>query len=136
VGDKNESKVIIFSESDLQKSTLINDNNLKNSKKEEIDLIKIDDFLGKYSKKVVHFIKCDVEGYEFEALLGMKNLLINSNPELSIEITIDINKRIKLFQFLISCGYKRFIKIEKGFPYIDPINNIPCDNYFYLYASA
>ncbi len=136
VGDKNESKVINFSESDLQKSTLINDNNLKNSQKEEIDQIKIDDFVDKSSKKAVHFIKCDVEGYEFEALLGMKNLLINFNPELSIEITIDNNKRIKLFQFLLSCGYKKFIKIEKGFPNIDPINNIPHDSYFYLYATA
>ena len=136
VGDKNESKTINFSESDLQKSTLINKNNLRNSQQEEIKLIKIDDFVCKHSINEVHFIKCDVEGYEFEALLGMKNLLINFKPELSIEITIDINKRIKLFQFLISCGYKTFIKIEKGLPYIDPLNNIPHDSYFYLHAKA
>ena len=92
VGNKNESKVIHFSESDLQKSTLINDNNLKNSQKEEIDQIKIDDFVDKHFINEVHFIKCDVEGYEFEVLRGMKNLLINRNPELSIEITINKNK--------------------------------------------
>ncbi len=136
VGNKNESKVIHFSESDLQKSTLINDNNLKNSQKEEIDQIKIDDFVDKHFINEVHFIKCDVEGYEFEVLRGMKNLLINRNPELSIEITINKNKRIKFFHFLLSCGYKRFTKIEKGFPTIDPMKNIPQDNYFYLYATV
>ena len=135
-GDKNESRIINFSESDLQKSTLINNNDLKDSQKEEIDLVRIDDFMNKSFGKEVHFIKCDVEGYEFESLLGMKNLLTKFNPKLSIEITIEYEKRTKLFQFLLSCGYKNFLKIEKGFPIIDPQKEIPHDSYFYLYATS
>ena len=70
-----------------------------------------------------------------ESLLGMSALLKRFKPKLSIEITLEMNKRNELFKYLQSCGYSQFKKIEKGFPTIYPKFKVPSDSYFYLYAS-
>ena len=38
----------------------------------EVDCVRLDDYLGQDS--TVHFIKMDIQGYEYEALKGMKNI--------------------------------------------------------------
>ena len=135
VGKKNEIKNIIFSESNLQKSTLLENNNLENTQSLKIEVVKVDDFITKHGLKRVDFIKCDVEGYELEALQGMNALLKRFKPKLSIEITLEMDKRNELFKYLQSCGYSHFKKIEKSFPTIYPKFKVPSDSYFYLYAS-
>jgi FkbM family methyltransferase len=134
VSDKCENTMINFSIKDLEKSTLKLDNNLHNSKKENIKTITIDKFLSENNLKNIDFVKCDLEGLELEALYGMENLLKKEKPKLAIEITLDRENRKQLISFLSNCGYSNFKKIEKGFPKINPDLEIPQDEYFYLYT--
>ena len=60
----------------------------------------------------------DIEGGEFEALLGAKNLLKNCRPSLAISIyhqPIDL-WRICLFLDDLKLGYKFFIRNYTGYP--------------------
>ena len=52
----------------------------------EIDVVSLDYFLSKEGLPSPEFIKIDVEGFEFDVLNGMKNILENKKPELFIEI--------------------------------------------------
>ena len=83
------------------------------------------------------FVKCDVEGFEYHAINGFKNTLIQYKPKLSIEVTISNEERARFFELLRELGYKNFNKILKGFPKID-INDLANsdEDYFYLYASS
>ena len=56
----------------------------------EVKMITIDEFVQKFKLKI-DFIKMDVEGYEYFALLGAKTILKNQRPILLIE---HIEKRI------------------------------------------
>jgi FkbM family methyltransferase len=59
----------------------------------------------------VCYIKIDVEGHEYEALLGLKKLLIKEHPTLMIEIhntCVTINETFKLLEEL---GYKKYYRL-------------------------
>jgi FkbM family methyltransferase len=135
VGDKNESREMSFSESDLQKATLSTKQISANAKVIKVKVVKLDDFFSKEGLERIDFIKCDVEGFELNALYGMERILKEFKPKLSIEITLPMDKRIDLFNFLCICGYSCFKKIESGYPQILPEREVPDDEYFYLYAN-
>lgn len=69
----------------------------------EIKQIKIDDII----KEKIDFIKIDIEGYEYNCLLGMKEILKNK-PLLLIEIKKPNFQKVK--KLLYSCGYKDYLK--------------------------
>jgi FkbM family methyltransferase len=48
--------------------------------------IKIDDYIVQNKINKIDLIKIDIDGYELEALQGMKNILKNFNPYFLIEI--------------------------------------------------
>ena len=52
----------------------------------EIEIVSLDYIISKEGIPLPDFIKIDIEGFEFDALMGMENLLKNKKPELFIEI--------------------------------------------------
>jgi hypothetical protein len=55
--------------------------------------IKIDDFIVQNKINKIDLIKIDIDGYELEALQGMKNVLKNLNPYFLIEINHAVKTR-------------------------------------------
>lgn len=59
----------------------------------------------------VGYVKMDVEGHEYEAILGMKELIRRDKPFLFIEIHDSSPTKTIIFQTLKTLGYKRNIKV-------------------------
>jgi FkbM family methyltransferase len=83
------------------------DNTLSNMNGLEIECKKIDDL----NISNVSYIKIDVEGHEYEALLGMKNLLIREHPSIMIEIHDSCKTKNNTFKLLIDLGYNKYYKL-------------------------
>lgn len=60
----------------------------------------------------VSYIKVDVEGHEYEALLGLKQLLTREHPTLMIEIHNDCNTKDKTFELLKQLGYTAHYRLS------------------------
>ncbi len=90
-------------------SSFISSENSKNVKKEEVEIIVLDDFLG---DKKIDFIKIDVEGYEYEVLCGLKRIISKYKPKILLEYSPDMYIRnIKenthlILEYLFSSQYK------------------------------
>jgi FkbM family methyltransferase len=84
-------------------------NKLKSSYK--VKTITLDNFLKDFNIKIYKkiIIKLDVEGYEFKALLGMKNLLLNNNVIIFFELSRML-LREKSFNFK---KFKKFLNFYK-----------------------
>jgi hypothetical protein len=59
----------------------------------------------------VGYIKMDIEGHEYEALMGLKNILIRDHPTLLIEIHDSTPTRNSTFTILQELGYNNYIKV-------------------------
>lgn len=68
----------------------------------------------------IDFIKIDVEGFEYEVLLGAKETLQKYKPKIFIEIFENNIKKVNTL--LEEYGYKKIL-------------NYPCSNYLYEYAN-
>jgi FkbM family methyltransferase len=62
--------------------------------------------------KNVGYIKIDVEGHEYEALMGLKNILMNDHPTLLIEIHNSSPTKTETFIFLEELGYKTHLRLS------------------------
>lgn len=104
-----------FYEDDLtgQNNSLVRDfdgfqNNSKNSfvearvHEKTVDVTTLD---LEFEDKAVDFIKIDIEGGEWPAILGAEKLIKTQNPMLMVEIQADRND---IFQFMKSCNYIGF----------------------------
>ena len=132
VGQKKEKASISYDINDLEKASLIH-SCTSMAKQIETEIIPLDEYAQDNDLSRLDFVKCDVEGYELQALKGMKRTLSEFTPQLSIEVTINLEDRLSLFSFLKDLGYDSFKIIEKGFPdYQECLNGV--QDYFYLYA--
>ena len=125
-----------YNQNDCEKASLImSDKHCV--EKVEVPVITLDSYFDESKLERLDFVKCDVEGFEYHAINGFKNTLIQYKPKLSIEVTISNEERSRFFELLRELGYKNFNKILKGFPKID-INDLSNseEDYFYLYASS
>ncbi|WP_282022670.1 FkbM family methyltransferase [Priestia flexa] len=77
----------------------------------DIDVVKLDDL----KLPPPNFIKIDVENFEYEAILGMENILINNRPILWVEIR-DKNLA-KVNNKLYNLGYKLINQIHDKYDY-------------------
>lgn len=107
--------------------------------KREVQVEKLDIFKKKEALKNPDFIKIDVEGHEYQVLLGAKKTLEESHPALFIEIAKTIKKRrfinknfTLIFSFLASLGYEAYIAEPRGVRKYNPEEN-PDNVYMYLF---
>lgn len=77
----------------------------------------------------ITLIKIDVEGYEYEVLLGIKKILTKNSPTVVLEIENDKirEKYPKSIGVLIECGYHKFSELDDlhgiaNMNKIDPMN--------------
>ena len=121
LSDKNIKEKIYLQEKNIASSSIYKKNILNFSfyrgfifkklfetknliKFENIVLKKLDNLI----KCKVDFIKIDVEGEEYEALLGMKQILKKYKPKLIIEINnfaLKKNYSVKIYEFLYKLKY-------------------------------
>ena len=123
-----------YDSSDSEKASLSQTNN---TEKREVEVIRLDDYISSLDLKRLDFVKCDVEGYELEALEGMKSSLEAFLPQICLEVTVSYQKRIEIVNLLKCLGYNCFKKVESGYPRYEPEeDNLSTDDYFYLHASS
>jgi len=127
------TKTIFFDTNDLEKAS-IKQQRCANVHSREIDVTTLDNYISDNRIPQVDFIKCDIEGHEMHALMGMPNTLRKFHPKLSIEVTLPHDERKELTDFLQSFGYNNFQLIEKGYPRLN-LAQLEKEEYFYLYAS-
>lgn len=60
----------------------------------------------------VGYVKIDIEGHEYEALLGMKNLLLRDLPVIMIEIHNSCPTKNITVEFLVELGYITHYKLS------------------------
>jgi FkbM family methyltransferase len=63
-------------------------------------------------KERIGAIKLDLENYEIEALLGMKNLIIKNKPVIIFENSFNNNDK-KIYDFLMNIGYNYLYLLKK-----------------------
>ncbi len=89
----------------------------ENATKEEVQVVSIDSYVKSESIERIDFIKIDIEGFEYQALLGMKHLLETQHPTLLIEILDGDGARtssIEVYRFLNELGYTKYFITNDG----------------------
>lgn len=123
-------------------SSIIENPTFTIEKKYEVKAITLDQFCKEYEVQKVNFLKLDIEGAEFDALLGSINTL---NHKIIDLILLEVEPhRLKAFnhsgteidEFLINLGYTAICKIINDKIYkITENNRVPGeDNSDYLYV--
>lgn len=85
-----------------------------------VESVSIDDYFLAHKLDSIKFIKLDIEGGEFNALLGMKKTLLNFKPILQIEIDDEIlnnsgNNRDSIYSILNQIGFEKFHPVLKDY---------------------
>jgi len=98
LGSKEENKEIVMP---IQYTILayVSDKNTpkrKEDKSEEIKIITLDNFVKRNKIPKIDFIKCDVEGFEFEIFKGAKKTLKKFKPLIFVEIEERHTKKYKI----------------------------------------
>ncbi len=77
---------------------------------EELDIpvTTLDDYFGAIEHQPISFIKCDVEGHEFDVLRGGENILSKDMPILLLECHVEKARSGELFSYLTGLGYDGF----------------------------
>lgn len=107
LSDKNATQKIYLDNLNIGRTTF--DERTEASSVEMAELKVFDEFW--QDKFKVDFIKMDVEGYEYYALLGMKNLLEKNHPRLLVEFTPVFYQKMgvsskEILEYIFSFGYK------------------------------
>jgi FkbM family methyltransferase len=72
---------------------------------EHVRVITLDRHMARSGERPA-LIKIDIEGFEFEALLGMREVLASARPNVIIEVT---RKHQEVFDFMQSTGYRQTV---------------------------
>ena len=112
IGEKNyTTKINLFPETNTGASSITRKYRFFN-KTQLITIQSLDEFV--FNNKIhnqIDLIKIDIEGYEINAIEGMKNLLINKRINtilMDYHLTIITHQdKEKCEKFILSCGYKK-----------------------------
>lgn len=115
LGSKMENKRMFIPTKEPGRGTFNNKISINMLEKEEVEMFEVvvfslDNLITEMSLLPPHFIKIDVEGMEYEVILGMTQLLMETKPLLFIELH-GVDKKHKLenflniFQFLTKNNY-------------------------------
>jgi FkbM family methyltransferase len=84
VGDATGTAVICFNESEAGWASLLTSNDLE--RRADINIIRLDDWVRDHAVNRIDFMKMDIEGGEFQALLGAQELLSRFRPVIVAEL--------------------------------------------------
>ena len=80
----------------------------------DIELSTLDSYFDNDSCRRIGFIKCDVEGHEFDVLKGAINSIKKGTPKILIECHDAFSENCKTFELLESLNYSGFFFHEGG----------------------
>lgn len=127
-GEEEKEMFIYMTESNMGGSSLVFGSDTRD--KEKIHVVTADSILK--AEPRVDFIKIDVEGYEYEALLGLTETLKTHHPKIMLEYSYDGYKEVgmnndkKILDLLFALDYslydienndKQVPKLENNFDY-------------------
>ena len=105
-----------------------------------VESVTIDEFLSERDQVNVEMLKCDVEGAEYNVILGGINMIKKSTPVIILELFHEWSKKFnyhpnEVLNFLLNLGYEAFLPLNEGLEKV--ISYIPEDfsrqNYFFLH---
>ncbi len=109
-GEEEKEMFIYMTEANMGGSSLVFGSDTR--EKEKINLVTADSILGHESH--IDFIKIDVEGYEYQALLGLSETLKKHHPKIMLEYSYDGYKEVnlgsdkKILDLLFSLNYSLY----------------------------
>lgn len=113
-GEKEETKTLYINKANIGGSSLVVPSINSNDGEISIKILKAEDILLDYEK--IDLIKIDVEGYEYQALLGLEKIIARDKPVFFIEYSPSFYKRdvqnqeendgLRLLALLQKYGYK------------------------------
>jgi FkbM family methyltransferase len=85
----------------------------------EVPVVRLDDDMAEQGLPVPDFVKIDIEGFELQALKGLRNTLARHGPALYLEIHgADYEQKeanvAAIYDFLTKIGYCKILHVESG----------------------
>ncbi len=90
----------------------------------DIQVTTLDDYFQDHSARPIKFIKCDVEGHEYNVFKGGKQILQKDRPNLLFECFDAQNPECNIFLYLKDLGYDGFCFYRRGFAPISEIGKL------------
>ena len=118
-GEKKAQHEISINDNCVEVASLLNTQDKDTiSRKEKVEIVKLDDFL---KNKKIDLVKIDVEGYEYETLRGMRNIIKKYKPKIVMEFSpcfyrvIGAGRSLEILKFLVEAGYNiKYIQKNKN----------------------
>jgi FkbM family methyltransferase len=107
-----------------------------------IEITTLDNYFVGGELRPVSFIKCDVEGLEYEVFRGGRRILAEDRPELLFEHLEPKAREGKLFAYLAELGYRGFFFVGRRLLPLEQYESLrptlpgPAKNYVFLPAEA
>lgn len=100
----------------------------------QVPITTLDDYISHNSSDIPQFVKIDVEGFEWEVLMGMSATILKYKPDLWIELhdkflVEEERNGFKIVSFLLNKGYKVH-HVETQASLINE-SSVPLDGHFY-----
>jgi FkbM family methyltransferase len=119
LGEKKDTKLLVFGEAEgalgtleptLQNGLIRNKRGIK-VKTASVEVVSLDEYIRVNSLPDPDFVKIDVEGYEYNVLLGMQETIIRCKPSLFVEVhgedrAQNIENMSKIVKLLLAYGYE------------------------------
>jgi FkbM family methyltransferase len=116
IGEK-EGVINLYYDEQEKNLGMVSTTPIERGVKEEVKIVSLDSYLKNEPFTKIDLIKIDIEGFEYSALLGMKNTLTTFHPSLLIEI-FDNNKSLtqksNCDDLLKDLGYNKYFIDDNG----------------------
>jgi len=116
VGEK-ENTITLYYDQQEKNLGMVSAKPLERGVTEKVIVVSLDSYLKNESFTRIDLIKIDIEGFEYSALLGMKNILKTFYPSLLIEILDgeeSLSQNEKCHTFLKNLGYNKYFIDDNG----------------------